>query len=176
MLRRMNAEKFSILFVCMGNICRSPSAEGVFGHLLAQSPLSERIEIDSAGTVAHHVGEAPDRRSQAAALKRGIDLSRLRARQVQRSDFDAFDLILAMDRDNLDSMQRICPPQLANKLELFLHYAHEYEETEVPDPYYGGHDGFEHVLDLIEAASGGLLRALQDDGRLGRATSKAQAE
>lgn len=172
----MNAEKFRILFVCMGNICRSPTAEGVFGHLLAQSPLSERIEIDSAGTIAHHVGETPDRRSQAAARKRGVDLSSLRARQVQRSDFAAFDLILAMDRDNLDSMTRICPPHLADKLELFLHYANEYEETEVPDPYYGGQDGFEHVLDLVEAASNGLLRSLQEDGRLLRATSKAQAE
>jgi protein-tyrosine phosphatase len=95
---------------------------------------------------------------------------------MQRSDFAAFDLILTMDRNNLNSMQRICPPHLADKLELFLHYANEYEETEVPDPYYGGQDGFEHVLDLVEAASNGLLRSLQEDGRLLRATSKAQAE
>lgn len=160
----------------MGNICRSPSAEGVFHHLLAQSPLSQRIEIDSAGTVAHHIGEQPDRRSQAAARKRGFDLSSLRARQVQVSDFADFDLVLAMDRDNLESMQRICPPRFANKLELFLDYASEFDEMEVPDPYYGGSDGFEHVLDLIEAASAGLLRTLQKDGRLEGATTKAPAE
>lgn len=176
MLGEMSHRKFRILFVCMGNICRSPSAEGVFRHLLAKSPLAERIEIDSAGTIAHHTGEPPDRRSQAAARKRGIDLSFLRARQVQRSDFTDFDLILAMDRDNLDSMRRICPPQMADKLDLFLRYANDFDEMEVPDPYYGGNDGFERVLDLIEAASAGLLASLQEDVRLGWATAEAEAE
>lgn len=176
MLHGMKAE-FRILFVCMGNICRSPSAEGVFRHRLANSALASKIRVDSAGTIAHHVGEPPDRRSQAAAQRRGIDLSSLRARQIQLSDFEVFDLILAMDRENLAAMKRVCPPHEVAKLDLFLHYAANCEETEVPDPYYGGRDGFEHVLNLVEAASDGLLRSLEERLREPAATlAQTEAE
>lgn len=173
MLPRMQDKNFRILFVCMGNICRSPSAEGVFRQRLASRAMASHIAVDSAGTIAHHVGEPPDRRSQAAARKRGIDLSGLRARQVVAADFMDFDLILAMDRENLKAMQRICPGHLAGKLDLFLNYAPNTEEREVPDPYYGGRDGFEHVLDLVEAASDGLIAALER-GTLIRGPSSAK--
>jgi protein-tyrosine phosphatase len=145
----------------MGNICRSPTAEGVFRQVWAQHAPACRLEVDSAGTHAYHIGEPPDRRSQAAARSRGIDLSMLRARQVRADDFAAFDLILAMDRDNLRQLQRICPPALRSKLGLFLDFAADLPVDEVPDPYYGGEAGFETVLDLTERAAQGLMRAVQ---------------
>ena len=147
-----------VLFVCMGNICRSPTADGVFKHLVEKAGLSEQIYIDSAGTHSYHIGHPPDSRSQAAALRRGIDLSDLRARKVKPEDFAEFDYVLAMDRDNYRDLQSICPPEQADKLHLFLEFAPNLDTREVPDPYYGrGQEGFEHVLDLIEVASQGLL-------------------
>lgn len=146
-----------VLFVCMGNICRSPTAEGVFRHLVNQAGLSDQIHIDSAGTHAYHVGEPPDRRAQAAARNRSIDLSSQRARKVQSDDFDQFDYVLAMDHSNHAELEYISQPDLQHKLHLFLDFALNADTREVPDPYYGGDRGFEHVLDLVEAASQGLL-------------------
>ena len=149
-----------VLFVCLGNICRSPTAEAVFRHLVARDAQHLQIVIDSAGTHAYHIGEPPDGRSQAAARRRGIDMSALRARQVHASDFEEFDLILAMDRDNLDELKRRCPPRLDERLRLLLEFA-PVSERDVPDPYYGGEAGFERVLDLVEQACGGLLAELR---------------
>lgn len=146
-----------VLFVCMGNICRSPTAEGVFRQVVEDEGLSHLIEIDSAGTHAYHIGEQPDRRSQAAALRRGYDLSRQQARKVEVDDFHEYTYILAMDRDNYANLQQICPSETEHKLMLFLEHGQNISETEVPDPYYGGANGFERVLDLIEDASQGLI-------------------
>ncbi len=150
-----------ILFVCMGNICRSPTAQGVFEQVAEREGLSGRIHVDSAGTHAYHVGSPPDTRAIRAAAARGIDLSGQRARQVCDEDFERFDYILAMDRDNLQILQARCSAPQREKLQLFLDYAREFPESEVPDPYYGGARGFELVLDLIEAASEGLLEHLR---------------
>lgn len=147
-----------VLFVCMGNICRSPTAEGVFRHLVEQQGLAGKIIIDSAGTHDYHIGDAPDARSQAAAARRGYDLSRLRARQVERDDFRKFDYVLAMDEANLELLRQQCPEASRGKLRLFLAFADKVELREVPDPYYGGAQGFEQVLDLVEHAARGLLR------------------
>ncbi|HEV2997758.1 MAG TPA: low molecular weight protein-tyrosine-phosphatase [Solirubrobacteraceae bacterium] len=150
----------AILFVCLGNICRSPTAEGVMRELVSRAGLQERIELDSAGTGAWHVGESPDARARAAARARGIELES-RARQVDRGDFERFDLILAMDRSNLADLRRVAPegPTRAR-----LALLREFDprslargELEVPDPYHGGPRGFEAVLDLVEAACAGLL-------------------
>ncbi len=149
-----------VLFVCLGNICRSPTAEAVFRNVVAQDADGLAIEIDSAGTHAYHIGEPPDARAQAAARRRGIDMSALRARQVHPSDFEEFDLILAMDRDNLAELKRRCPAQFHDRLRLLLEYA-VVTDREVPDPYYGGEAGFEQVLDLVEQASRGLLDDLR---------------
>jgi protein-tyrosine phosphatase len=141
----------------MGNICRSPTAEGVFRAILARENLEGRVFVDSAGTGGWHAGEAPDRRSQAAALRRGYDLSAQRARQVTLNDFHHFDLILAMDADNLRNLHAIAPASLREKARLLLDFADPPPDTlEVPDPYFGD-DGFDHVLDLVEAGCEGLL-------------------
>lgn len=150
-----------ILFVCMGNICRSPTAEGVMRALVERADLSDRIELDSAGTHDYHVGAPPDSRAQKAALRRGYDLSALRARHVAERDFARFDRILAMDRDNLALLQRSCPDEHRRKLGLFLDHAENFDEEEVPDPYYGGVDGFERVLDMVEDAARGLIAAVR---------------
>lgn len=150
-----------VLFVCMGNICRSPTAEGVFRHIVSQSDLDDHIHIDSAGTHAYHVGEPPDARAQQAANKRRFDLSQQRARKVSSEDFHQFDYVLAMDRSNVSELEMICPPGHEDKLRLFLEFATQSLEREVPDPYYGGDQGFEHVLDLVEDASRGLLAAIR---------------
>jgi protein-tyrosine phosphatase len=147
-----------VLFVCMGNICRSPTAEGVFRHLVEEQGLSEKIIIDSAGTHDYHIGDAPDARSQAAAARRGYDLSSLRARQVMRDDFRTFDYVLAMDEANLGLLLQQCPDDCRERLKLFLEFADDGALREVPDPYYGGARGFEEVLDLVEHAARGLLR------------------
>jgi len=151
-----------ILFVCMGNICRSPTAEGVFRHKVAGAGLEDKIHIDSAGTLAYHVGHPPDQRAQKAALKRGVDLSAQRARKVTSQDFEAFDFVVAMDSDNHYGLEAICPPGREDRLHMFLKFAHNSAETDVPDPYYGGGNGFEIVLDLIEDASEGLLQHLKE--------------
>ena len=145
----------------MGNICRSPAAEGVFRHCVEQTGLADQILIDSAGTHDYHVGEPPDTRMQSAALKRGYDLSKLRGRQVAQSDFTQFDYVLAMDNANLAILHRVAPPNTATQPQLFLEYAHQHKQREVPDPYYGGADGFEQVLDMVEDAAQGLLEHIQ---------------
>ncbi|MBD3609276.1 MAG: low molecular weight phosphotyrosine protein phosphatase [Gammaproteobacteria bacterium] len=154
-------KKIKVLFCCMGNICRSPTAHGVFEHLVNQHQLADMIEIDSAGTHAYHVGESPDRRSQSTANKRGYDLGYIRARKVEAEDFHAFDYVLAMDHENYRNLTQICPAEMNNKLRMFLDFAQNFDEREVPDPYYGGANGFEHVLDLIEDASEGLLNNIK---------------
>ena len=152
-----------VLFVCMGNICRSPTAHGVFRKLVVDEGLSDQIEIDSAGTHAYHVGEAPDSRARGTAEKRGIDMGDLRARRVISADFEAFDLVLAMDRDNYQHLQAICPTGYEQRLQLFMRYAENETLDEVPDPYYGGKAGFERVLDMIEDASRGLLQYIRQE-------------
>lgn len=153
----MMEAKVKVLFVCMGNICRSPTAEGVFAKRLQEEGLSHLVAVDSAGTHAYHVGDAPDPRSQQAAARRGIEIQHLRARRAKRADFFAFDYVLAMDRDNLSGLQAMCPPEAKAQPHLFLAYAQELDIEEVPDPYYGGGNGFERVLDMIEAAAEGLI-------------------
>ncbi|HEU0069723.1 MAG TPA: low molecular weight protein-tyrosine-phosphatase [Alphaproteobacteria bacterium] len=147
----------SVLFVCMGNICRSPTAEGVFRDIVATAGLSAAIRTDSAGTHDYHIGEPPDPRSIKAAAARGIDISDLRARQVTRADFSRFDYVLAMDAQNHQALVRLCKADARDCVRMFLDFASETKTREVPDPYYGGPDGFEQVLDLCEAASQGLL-------------------
>ena len=146
----------------MGNICRSPTAEGVFTQAVEHAGLNHKIEIDSAGTHAYHVGEPPDGRATEAASQRGIDLSTQRARRVHSSDFEKFDIVLAMDDSNLTDLQAICPAEHQNKLHLFMDFANDASQREVPDPYYGGAHGFERVLDMVEAASKGLLSKLRN--------------
>jgi protein-tyrosine phosphatase len=142
-----------VLFVCTGNICRSPTAEGVLRRLAEAENL--KMHVESRGTHDYHVGEPPDERAQDHAQRRGYDLSAQRAKQVGKRDFEEFDLVLAMDRGHLRILQRLCPPQHAGKLRLFL------QEADVPDPYYGGPEGFERVLDLVEAACRGLLHEMR---------------
>lgn len=141
----------------MGNICRSPTAQGVFARLVDESGLSEAIHVDSAGTHAYHVGEPPDSRASAAALRRGVDLSEQRARRVDAGDFELFDYVLAMDTSNYEDLAELCLPEQRDRLHLFLDFAPDLASRDVPDPYYGGSTGFERVLDLIETAARGLL-------------------
>jgi protein-tyrosine phosphatase len=152
----------SVLFVCMGNICRSPTAHGVLRHKVKSLGLHDFVTVDSAGTHNYHPGSPPDERSQEHATKRGYDLSDLRARQIRKSDFETFDHILVMDWDNLSLIQEKCPPQHQKKVRRFTEFCQEFDSPVVPDPYYGGAQGFEHVLDLIEDASDGLLRQLKN--------------
>ena len=154
-------KKTSVLFVCMGNICRSPTAEGVFRHRAEAAGLADRFHIDSAGTHGYHVGEPPDARSMEFAAKRGYDLSAQRSRKVVASDFEEFDHVLAMDHDNLQLLVAACPPQHRHKLRLFMSHASHSGSDVVPDPYYGGGRGFDLVLDYIEDASDGLIAALK---------------
>jgi protein-tyrosine phosphatase len=147
-----------VLFVCTGNICRSPTAEGILRARLEAAGLGGRVEVDSAATHGYHVGEPPDPRSQEAALRRGVDLSDQQARRVAPGDFAAFDLVIAMDSGHADALRRMAPPGEEERVRLFLlDFAPQLGITNVPDPYYGGADGFERVLDLIEAAADGLI-------------------
>jgi protein-tyrosine phosphatase len=150
-----------VLFVCLGNICRSPTADGIFNHLVTREKLDQKITVDSAGTSDWHIGKAPDARTVTAARQRGYDLSVLRARQVTARDFDEFDYVLAMDEANLLDLQRLKPSTYTGHLGLFLDFATRNDYREVPDPYYGGHDGFELVLDLVENAAQGLLNHIR---------------
>lgn len=151
-----------ILFVCLGNICRSPTAEAVFKKQLDEAGLTDQVVVDSCGTGAWHVGHSPDQRTITAAAKRGYDLSELRARKLVAEDFKRFDYILAMDTRNLADILKKAPSDFGGKIQLFLDYAPQSNVIEVPDPYYGGDQGFERVLDLVEQASQGLLKALQN--------------
>lgn len=158
-----DAAKVKILFVCMGNICRSPTAQGVFRKLVQEAGLEDRIESDSAGTHAYHLGEPPDRRAQETAMRRGIQLGDLRARRARPEDFQEFDYVLAMDQDNYHALSAICPPGqgLERRLMLLLDFAPELRTREVPDPYYGGANGFERVFDMVEAATRSLLEEIR---------------
>ena len=154
-----------ILFVCLGNICRSPTAEAVFRTVAAREAPELMIEVDSAGTAGYHIGEPPDLRTRQAASRRGYDMSSLRARIVEPRDFEDFDFILAMDRENLKVLNHRAPVQARDRVRLFLEFAPDAATTEVPDPYYGGPNGFEEVLDLVEAATQGLLQHLRQRAR-----------
>lgn len=158
-------KKIRVLFVCMGNICRSPTAEAVFRHAVMEAGLTEFIECDSAGTHGYHIGDPPDRRSQQAALRRGYDMSALRGRKVGKHDFEQFDHVVAMDRNNLSLLEDLCQPQHAHKLALFCDFLEDYAGREVPDPYYGGSQGFEEVLDMIEAVSASLVARMRPTSR-----------
>ena len=155
-----SAQKTGVLFVCMGNICRSPTAEGIFRHFVEEASLGDSVNIDSAGTHAYHLNEPPDRRAQAAAERRGFSMSKIRARRISANDFERFEYIIAMDRDNQAYLIDHADAEYHEKIRLFLEYSSG-KETEVPDPYYGGAAGFERVLDLIEEASRGLLETLR---------------
>jgi len=156
----VDGQTTNVLFVCMGNICRSPTAEGVFRHFVQEAGLAERIKIDSAGTHAYHTDEPADRRASAAAERRGYSLADIRARRVQTEDFEMFDYIVAMDRLNHVTLIDQADAEYHDKIRLFLEFASG-PEDDVPDPYYGGAAGFERVLDLVEEASRGLLETLK---------------
>ena len=164
----LHDDEVRVLFVCMGNICRSPTAEGVFARKVREAGLAQHIRIDSAGTHAYHIGNPPDERTQRAAKRRGYDLSALRARKVEVHDFMHFDYVLAMDEENLAILQdlraRIDAARLQAHLGLMMDFASDAANhaREVPDPYYGGEAGFERVLDMIEAAADGLLQRIID--------------
>jgi protein-tyrosine phosphatase len=158
--------KIKVLFVCMGNICRSPTAEGVFTKLVKDKKLARYFSIDSAGTHAYHIGDAPDLRSQKVALERGVDISHLRGRKVVFGDFEDFDFILAMDDKNYDNLIKACPTHYQHKVRYFLSFAPQLNRLDVPDPYYGGAQGFEKVLDMVEIASEGFLKHLHDTRRI----------
>lgn len=155
-----------VLFVCMGNICRSPTAEGVFRKLIEDQSVDQNIKIDSAGTHAYHVGEAPDKRAQSAAHNRNIDLSKLRGRKFTSTDYHDFDYLLAMDQSNYSHMQSIDPGDGKAELSLLLDFATQSSEREVPDPYYGGDRGFERVLDMIQDGSEGLLKHIRQQHKI----------
>jgi Protein-tyrosine-phosphatase len=163
-LRAMTLPPFAVLMVCTGNICRSPTADGLLRHALRQHGLEGRVLVDSAGTHGYHVGEPPDPRSIATARRYGVDLSPLRARRIDKSDFQRFDLILAMDDGHLDILLRACPQQYQSKVKLYLEYAPQFGR-EVPDPYYGGPEGFEAVYRMCEAATAALIDEIR--ARLG---------
>jgi len=150
-------KKISVLFCCMGNICRSPTAEAVFRDKVKKAGLEQDILIDSVGTHDYHIGDPPDLRTQHAAKQRGYDMSMLRGRQVEVEDFSRFDYVLAMDNANMAILYRLCPKDQRDRLGLFLEYAQNHKQREVPDPYYGGELGFEKVLDMVEDAADGLL-------------------
>ncbi len=165
--------EFSILFFCMGNICRSPTAHGVFRERIRKAGLAHLVRVDSAGTHNYHPGDPPDSRSQRAAAMRGYDLSDLRARQLEADDFERHHLLLAMDWDNLALAEERCPPLQRRKLRRVTEFCLRHEASVVPDPYYGGEAGFVHVLDLIEDACDGLLAHVQQRLQAGDAMQAA---
>jgi protein-tyrosine phosphatase len=159
------SDQVKVLFVCMGNICRSPTAEVVFRHYVENAGLIDKVFIDSAGTHDYHIGRKPDSRTQQAAIQRGYEMNNLRGRQVGQDDFHHFDYVLAMDMGNLAILHRIVPSDSETRPRLFLEYARHHREREVPDPYYGGSDGFERVLDMVEDAAEGLLLHISNQYR-----------
>lgn len=163
-----------VLFVCMGNICRSPTAQGVFTRLVEREGLEGLIEIDSSGTHSYHIGHPPDPRAREAAARRGFALGHLRARRLKHDDFEHYDYLLAMDEANREDMLAMGPPELAHKIHLFLDFASERPEREVPDPYYGSARGFDYVLDLVESAAEGFLAHLRAEHHLPAATQTAK--
>ncbi len=150
----------SVVFVCMGNICRSPTAEGVFRHVVKANNLQDVIKIDSAGTHAYHIGESPDSRSQATAKSRGVDLSAQRARKAESNDFERFDYVIAMDRSNYENLKVLATPEQQKRLHLFMDFTSDWDNSEVPDPYYGAGDGFTTVFNMVQSASEGLLERI----------------
>lgn len=156
--------RMRVLMVCMGNICRSPTAHGVLEKLVADAGWADRIVVDSAGTHGYHVGEPPDERAQQHAARRGYDLSAQRARELRRDDFAHFDLVLVMDAANERAARALCPSDRTSRLRRLTDFCRTHSASEVPDPYYGGAQGFEEVLDLVEDACHGLLAALQAQG------------
>lgn len=152
---------FRVLFVCMGNVCRSPTAQAVFRRKLQAARIADSVEVDSAGTHGYHIGEAVDPRTRRAAEARGYDLSGHRARKIAWQDFQDFDLILAMDKANLDNLRRIATPEQQKRIRLFMDYSAHFDDDEVPDPYYGLGHTFDLVLDMIEDASAGLLKVVK---------------
>lgn len=157
---------YRVLFVCMGNICRSPTAQGALVKVLREQLPELAVEVDSAGTHAYHVGEPPDPRAQEAAARRGIELGDMRARRVEPADFERFDLVLAMDKLNKAILEDMAPLELKSRVRLFLEFAPAREHDEVPDPYYGDGNGFELVLDLVESAAGGLVEHIRTRARV----------
>jgi protein-tyrosine phosphatase len=155
-----NIEPIKVLFVCMGNICRSPTAHGVFQSLVDEQGLAESIRVDSAGTHSYHIGSPPDLRSQATAQSRGIDLTSQRARRFVTTDFIDFDYLLGMDHGNLADMLALKPDQTSARVKLMLEYSDRFEQQEIPDPYFG-EDGFDQVFDMIDDAARGLLRDIR---------------
>ena len=151
-----------VLFVCLGNICRSPSAEGVFRHCVENSDLQLNVKIDSAGTANYHSGDPPDSRAISVAASRGINLKNLRARQIRRSDFQQFDYIIAMDRHNYSDLISLAPRDHHCRIQLFLDFTDNWSEREIPDPYYGGPQGFERAFDMINDASKGLIKDIKN--------------
>jgi protein-tyrosine phosphatase len=158
----MEKKTVKILFVCFGNICRSPTAAGVFKKIVKQEGLDDHIEVDSAGTSGYHIGDSADPRSIDAASKRGIDITDHRGRRVEEADFDKYHYIIAMDNENYSNLATLCTAGNWGKLKMFLDYSNEFEGREVPDPYYGGETGFEVVLDMVESASKGLIKEIKD--------------
>lgn len=156
-------KSINVLFVCMGNICRSPTAHGVFEQRVDSKGLSQQILTDSAGTHAYHVGESPDPRSQATALENGVDISHQRAQKVKKEDFEHFDYIIAMDSSNYADLKRLAANDLQHKVYRFMQFAPDWDNDDVPDPYYGGGNGFENVFKMVEAASDGLLAHIQEN-------------
>ncbi|NQY64141.1 MAG: low molecular weight phosphotyrosine protein phosphatase [Alteromonadaceae bacterium] len=155
----MNLKKIdSVIFICTGNICRSPTAEAVFRHKANEAGLS--LKVDSAGTIGSHAREKPDHRAQKVGIAQGYSFDKIKSRKVTVKNFEEFDLILAMDQQNINDLFKVAPLHLQNKIHLFLDFADNFAEQEVPDPYYGGAKGFQYVLDLIEDASDGLLKEL----------------
>ena len=150
-----------VLFVCLGNICRSPTSEGVFRQRLAESGLVFKVKIDSAGTAGYHIGQPPDSRAITAAAKRGINLKDLRARRISQSDFDTFNYIIAMDHQNHSDLKYFAPTKYSGRICLFMDFAENWKESEIPDPYYGGVHGFERVFDMIDDASAGLINDIK---------------
>lgn len=159
---RTPQDKVKVMFVCMGNICRSPSAEAVFHYNIQTSGLKDYVEVASSGTHDYHVGGPADARSHQAALGRGIDMTSHRAQHFKKEHFEQYDYILVMDRSNYDHVMRMCPNGFQDKVHYFLDFAPQLKVKEVPDPYHGGPEGFENVLDLIEAASAGLMSEIRD--------------